>query len=60
MIDSVKFRELIRRQLRAYCPDLPGLGVVGEWQDEVERLIREAIGFHLQGLPQAGEPIPAA
>ena len=42
----------------AYCPDLPGVGVVGESQDEVEQLIREAISFHLDGLRQAGQPIP--
>lgn len=42
----------------AYCPDLPGVGVVGDSQDEVERLIREAITFHLDGLRQAGESIP--
>ena len=42
----------------AYCPDLPGVGVVGDSQDEVERLIREAISFHLNGLREAGEPIP--
>ena len=42
----------------AHCPDLPGVGVVGHSQDEVERLIREAISFHLDGLRQAGEPIP--
>ena len=43
----------------AYCPDLPGLGVVGDSRDEVERLIREAIPFHLDGLREAGDPIPA-
>lgn len=42
----------------AYCPDLPGLGVVGDSRDEVERLIREAIPFHLDGLREDGEPIP--
>lgn len=42
----------------AYCPDLPGVGVVGGTQEEVERLIREAINFHLDGLRDAGEPIP--
>jgi predicted RNase H-like HicB family nuclease len=42
----------------AYCPDLPGLGVVGDSRDEVERLIREAVSFHLAGLREAGEPIP--
>ncbi len=42
----------------AYCPDLPGVGVVGDTRDEVERLIRESISFHLEGLRQAGDPIP--
>ena len=42
----------------AYCPDLPGVGVVGDSQEEVVRLIREAIAFHLDALRRAGEPIP--
>jgi predicted RNase H-like HicB family nuclease len=42
----------------AYCPDLPGVGVVSDTQAEVERLIRAAIGLHLEGLRRAGEPIP--
>lgn len=41
-----------------YCPDLPGVGVVGHSQQEVDQLIREAITLHLDGLRQAGEPIP--
>jgi predicted RNase H-like HicB family nuclease len=43
----------------AYCPDLPGLGVVGDSREEVERLIREAMAFHLDGLRRSGDPIPA-
>jgi predicted RNase H-like HicB family nuclease len=42
----------------AYCPDLPGVGVAGDSQEEVERLIRDAIEFHLEGLREAGEPVP--
>ena len=42
----------------AYCPDLPGVGVAGDTRDEVDQLIREAIAFHLDGLREAGEPIP--
>lgn len=42
----------------AYCPDLPGVGVVGDTRAEVEKLVREAISFHLEALRQAGEPIP--
>jgi predicted RNA binding protein YcfA (HicA-like mRNA interferase family)/predicted RNase H-like HicB family nuclease len=42
----------------AYCPDLPGVGVVGDSREEIEQLIRDAITLHLDGLRQAGEPIP--
>lgn len=42
----------------AYAPDLPGCGTAGETREEVSQLIREAIEFHLEGLREAGEPIP--
>ena len=43
----------------AYAPDLPGLGVVARTQDEAKELIREAIEFHLEGIRQNGDAIPA-
>jgi predicted RNase H-like HicB family nuclease len=42
----------------AYCPHLPGIGVVGDSREEVEELAREAISFHFDSLREAGEPIP--
>jgi predicted RNase H-like HicB family nuclease len=42
----------------AYVPDLPGCVAVGETLQEVERLIREAIQFHIEGLREGGEPVP--
>lgn len=42
----------------AYAPDLPGVGVAGDSREEVEQLIREAIELHLEGLREAGDPIP--
>jgi predicted RNase H-like HicB family nuclease len=42
----------------AHVPDLPGCAVVGESRDEVLRLIREAITFHIDGLKQDGLPVP--
>ena len=42
----------------AYVPDLPGCVAVGETQEEVETLIREAIEFHLEGLTEEGLTIP--
>jgi predicted RNase H-like HicB family nuclease len=43
----------------AYCPDLPGVGVVADTRGEAEKLIREAIALHLEALREAGDPIPA-
>ena len=42
----------------AHVPDLPGCVAVGETREEVLQLIREAIGFHIDGLRQDGLPVP--
>jgi predicted RNase H-like HicB family nuclease len=42
----------------AYVPDLPGCVTTGDTLEEVERNIREAIAFHLDGLRKDGLPIP--
>jgi predicted RNase H-like HicB family nuclease len=42
----------------AHVPDLPGCIAVGESREEVLRLIREAIEFHIDGLKQDGQPVP--
>jgi predicted RNase H-like HicB family nuclease len=42
----------------ASVPDLPGCIAVGETLEEVQRLIREAIAFHLEGMKLDGLPIP--
>jgi predicted RNase H-like HicB family nuclease len=44
--------------LAAYVPDLPGCVATGESEEEVSRLIREAIELHLEGLAEDGLPIP--
>jgi predicted RNase H-like HicB family nuclease len=43
----------------AYVPDLPGCVAVGESKEEVLQLIHKAIEFHLEGLREDGQPIPA-
>jgi predicted RNase H-like HicB family nuclease len=43
----------------AYVPDLPGCVAAAETKEEVLRLIREAIEFHIEGLKEDGAPIPA-
>jgi predicted RNase H-like HicB family nuclease len=42
----------------ACSPDLPGCVAVGETREEVERLIAEAIPFHIEAMREAGEPVP--
>jgi len=42
----------------AYVPDLPGCVATGATIAEVEREIRGAIRFHIEGLKQDGLPVP--
>lgn len=44
----------------AYVPDLPGCVAVGETEEEVKKLIQEAIEFHLEDLTESGAAIPPA
>jgi predicted RNase H-like HicB family nuclease len=43
----------------AYAPDLPGCITTGPTLEETERLMKEAIEFHLEGLREDWLPIPA-
>ena len=42
----------------AYVPDLPGCVATGNTVEEVEREIRDAIRFHIDGLREDGLPVP--
>ena len=42
----------------AYVPDLPGCIATGATVEEIERKIRAAIEFHLEGLRSEGYEIP--
>ena len=42
----------------AFVPDLPGCVATGDTVEDVEREIRQAIRFHLDGLREDGLPIP--
>jgi predicted RNase H-like HicB family nuclease len=42
----------------AFVPDLPGCVAVGKSVQETERLIKEAIEFHLDGMKEDGVEIP--
>ena len=42
----------------AYSPDLPGCVSTGQTREEVERNMREAIEFHLEGMRLDGLEAP--
>jgi predicted RNase H-like HicB family nuclease len=50
--------ESITTGYSAYSPDLPGCVATGRTREEVEREMRDAIEFHIEGLRLAGEPVP--
>ena len=41
-----------------YSPDIPGCIATGSTRDEVEKNIRQAISFHIEGLAKDGLPLP--
>jgi predicted RNase H-like HicB family nuclease len=46
------------RNWSAYVPDLPGCIATAKTKRQLERVIREAIEFHIEGLIEHGEPVP--
>lgn len=44
----------------AYVPDLPGCIATADTVPQIEREIRDAIRFHIEGLRQDGLPVPPA
>ena len=46
------------KNFSAYVPDLPGCVATGATPEEVEREIREAIEFHIEGLRADGLTVP--
>jgi predicted RNase H-like HicB family nuclease len=50
--------EKAKNNYSAYVPDLPGCVTTGKTIEEIERNIKEAIEFHIEGLKEDGLPIP--
>ena len=42
----------------AFSPDLPGCIAAGSSKEEVEKNMKEAIAFHLEGMGQEGLEVP--
>lgn len=47
-----------KRNWSAYVPDLPGCIATARTRRRLERLIQEAIEFHIEGMRQHGEEVP--
>jgi len=50
--------ERAEQNFAAYVPDLPGCVSTGETLEEVEKSIRQAMQFHIEGLTEDGVPVP--
>ena len=42
----------------AYCPDLPGLGIVASSHQEAKRLIHDGVHVHVESLREHGDSVP--
>ncbi len=58
MADAVRERIRAEKPMLAPAPDLPGCIAAGASQADVEQALRGAIELHLEGLRDAGLPIP--
>jgi len=50
--------EKSRTGYSAYVPDLPGCVAAAATLEETDKLIRESIEFHLEGMREDGDEIP--
>lgn len=50
--------EVTQTGFSAYSPDLPGCIATGQTRQEVEKEMREAIKFHIEGLREEGQEVP--
>ena len=60
-VNVMKYRVVFEKSVAnwaAYVPDLPGVITTGKTKKDTERLIREAIAFHIEGLRQDELLIP--
>jgi predicted RNase H-like HicB family nuclease len=42
----------------AFSPDLPGCVATGSSKEEVEKNMKDAVAFHLEGMDQEGLAVP--
>jgi predicted RNase H-like HicB family nuclease len=52
--------EKAENNFSAFCPDVWGCIATGETVEETKRMMQEALQFHIEGLIETGENVPAA
>lgn len=58
---SIRYALVIERSrtgFAAWVPDLPGCVATAETEEELRRMMKEAIEFHVEGLKESGQPVP--
>jgi predicted RNase H-like HicB family nuclease len=58
---SMRYAVVIERSrtgFAAWVPDLPGCVAAAESQEELRRMIKEAIEFHIEALEESGQRVP--
>jgi predicted RNase H-like HicB family nuclease len=48
-----------KKNFSAYCPDLPGVIATGKTEKQTIGNMKEAIGFHLEGLQAIQQSLPS-
>ncbi len=43
----------------AYSPDIAGCVATASSREAIEEVMRDAVGFHLEGLRASGQPVPS-
>ena len=58
MKEYIAIYESGKRNWSAYVPDLPGCIATAKTRKQVEKAIREAVEFHIEGMHARGEKVP--
>ena len=57
-VEDAPAQLLEAKRRRAYAPELPGCIATGKSWKDIQAMLREAIAFHIEGLPGHGDSVP--
>ena len=58
MAAPANYIEMRPPEFSAFLPDLPGCIASGTDREEIEKIMREGLAFHLESLRESGDPVP--